>query len=59
MPKALTLSAQINYLQNFLTFYEVFTPILQAGIEHNIELSFVQRIIIRLGARAHSILTPY
>jgi DNA-binding SARP family transcriptional activator len=56
--KALTLSAQINYLQNFLTFYEVFTPILQAGIEHNIELSFVQRIIIRLGARAHSILTP-
>lgn len=56
--KALTLSARINYVQNFLTCFEVFAPILRAGIEHNIELSFVQRIILRSGARAHSILTP-
>jgi ATP/maltotriose-dependent transcriptional regulator MalT/two-component SAPR family response regulator len=56
--KALILSARIDYIQNFITCFDVFFPILRVGMENNIELSFIQRIIVRMGGRARIILSP-
>lgn len=56
--RALTLSAKVGYIQNFITCFEHLFPILQVGIENGIELSFIQRIMVRLGTRSHQIITP-
>lgn len=45
--KVLKLAAELNYLQMFLTYRVMFQPILKIGMEDGIEVTFVQRILVR------------
>lgn len=56
--KALTASAKINDLQNFVTCYHWYHPLLMYGLETGTETSFVQRILRKVGPRSLKHLTP-
>lgn len=45
--KVLTLAAELNYLQVFLTYRMMFQPILKIGLEDGIEVTFIQHILVR------------
>jgi LuxR family transcriptional regulator, maltose regulon positive regulatory protein len=50
--KTLELSAKKNFCQSYLVSYEIFQPILQFGLVQGIEVTFIQKVLVRLGKRA-------
>ncbi len=54
--KLLDLAARKNLVRLFLTIAE-YQSILRYGMEHGIEVYFIQRLLVRLGKRAVSLLT--
>ncbi len=48
-PKSLELAARLNYVYYFLTSYDQLKPILSLGLEKGIEVTFIQRLLVRLG----------
>jgi len=50
--KAVTLAAEMNYVHDFLLLFETYQPLLYLGLEKGIEVTFIQRILVRLGERA-------
>ncbi len=54
--KCLELAARENYLQIFITTYDLFQPVLKVGLEHGIETLFIQRVLVRLGSRGMELL---
>ncbi len=54
--KALALAARLNFQQLFAGRYAALQPILKFGLETGVEVTFVQRVIVRLGERALSLL---
>ncbi len=54
--KALELAAKLNDLQVFITFYKILAPVLKYGLENGIELSFIYRVLSRLGSDAAKLL---
>ena len=56
--KALTTSVKINDLQNFVTCYHWYHPLLMYGLEAGIETSFIQRVLRKVGARCLKHLLP-
>lgn len=50
--KCLELAARENYLQIFVTTYDLFQPVLKVGLEQGVETLFIQRVLVRLGMRA-------
>ena len=47
--KALVASAKINDLQNFVACYRWYYPLLLKGLEKGTELTFVQRVFLKVG----------
>lgn len=56
--KALITSAKINDLQNYVTCYDWYYPLLMHGLEEGIETSFVQRVLRKVGPRSLKHLIP-
>lgn len=56
--KALKVSAKINDLQNFVTCYHWYYPLLMHGLEMGIEISFVQRVLRKVGPATLKHLLP-
>lgn len=54
--KSLTLAAKLNCRQIFLTYHEMLQPVLKAGLESGLEVTFVQRILVCAGERALALL---
>ncbi len=54
--KTLAISARNNYYQSFLVADDIFRPILHFGLEHGIEIGFVQKVLARVGKPALSLL---
>lgn len=50
--KALQIAARINFLQIFITYYDTLQSVLKFGLVNNLEVTFIQRILIRLGERS-------
>lgn len=50
--KSLQLAAKLNDVQTFLTHHATLYPVLKLGLVEGIEVTFIQRILIRLGERA-------
>lgn len=55
---ALTVSARFNDLQNFVTCYHWYYPLLMRGLETGTEVGFVQRILRKVGTRCLRHLIP-
>jgi len=55
--KALESAARLNDLQVFITFYETLKPILKYGLVNGVEVSFINRVLSRLGPTAAELLT--
>jgi len=56
--EALTVSAKINDLQNFVACYYWYHPLLMYGLEMGVETSFVQRVLRKVGQRSLKHLIP-
>ena len=56
--KALVASAKINDLQNFVTCYHWYYPLLVYGLETGTETSFVQRVLRKVGSPSLKHLIP-
>lgn len=54
--KALESAARLNDLQVFVTFYEILKPVLKYGLENDVEVSFINRILSRIGPPAAKLL---
>ena len=54
--RALALAARIQCQQLFLTHYEMLQPVLEIGLTSGTEITFVQRILVRKGEQALSLL---
>jgi ATP/maltotriose-dependent transcriptional regulator MalT len=54
--QCLELAARENYLQIFVTTYDLFQPVLKIGLEKGIETLFVQRALVRSGMRAMALI---
>lgn len=54
--KSLNLAARLNSIQYFITYFDMLHPVLKLALEHGIEPSFVQRIMVRMGQRSMEIL---
>jgi DNA-binding SARP family transcriptional activator/Flp pilus assembly protein TadD len=50
--KALRLASEMNYVHDFLLLFEIYQPVLYLGLERGTEVTFIQRILVRLGERA-------
>ncbi len=50
--KALTLAAEMNFFHDFLLSFEIYQPLLYLGLAKGIEVTFIQRILVRVGERA-------
>ena len=50
--KAITLASEMNYVHDFLLFFEIYQPLLHLGLAKGIEVTFIQRILVRVGERA-------
>ncbi|HOV80045.1 MAG TPA: tetratricopeptide repeat protein, partial [Bacillota bacterium] len=50
--KAFKLAAEMNFVHDFLLSFEIYQPLLYAGLERGIEVQFLQKILVRLGERA-------
>ncbi|NMB01040.1 MAG: tetratricopeptide repeat protein [Firmicutes bacterium] len=57
--KALKRSARINDLQNFVTCYKWYHPILLRGLELGWEVNFIQRVFLKVGAECLRELIPF
>jgi ATP/maltotriose-dependent transcriptional regulator MalT/DNA-binding SARP family transcriptional activator len=55
--KTLELAAKNNFVQYFLLFNNVSQPLLQYGMEHGVAVTFVQKILSRVGKRAIPLLS--
>ncbi|CVK19124.1 tetratricopeptide repeat protein [Sporomusa sphaeroides] len=55
--KVLELAARHNFLNVFLTHYELLQPVLQLGLENGVEVAFIQRILARKLEKAVPLLT--
>lgn len=55
--KCLNLAARENYLQIFITTFDLLQPTIRHGLEEGIEIQFVQRILVRLGKKTMAMLT--
>jgi two-component SAPR family response regulator len=42
----------MNYVHDFLLFFEIYQPLLCLGLERGIEVAFIQRILVRVGEKA-------
>lgn len=49
--KSLELAAKLNDVQIYLTHHATLYPVLKMGLEEGIEVTFIHRILIRLGER--------
>ena len=54
--KSLKLAAENNFVIHFLTYFDWLHPVLRLALENNLEVTFVQRILARLGERSLNIL---
>lgn len=54
--QCLALAARDNYMQIFLTFFDLLAPVLKFGLETGKEVGFVQKALARLGRRGLCIL---
>lgn len=54
--KSLNLAARLNSIQYFITYFDMLHPVLKLALEHSIEPSFIQRIMVRMGQRSMEIL---
>lgn len=50
--KALTLASEMNYTHDFLLSFALYQPLLYLGLERGIEITFIQRVLVRVGERA-------
>ncbi len=50
--KCLRLASRGNYLQMFISHYDLLKPVLRFGLENNLEVSFIQSVLLRLGPPA-------
>jgi LuxR family maltose regulon positive regulatory protein len=57
--QALTTSAKINDLQNVVSCYHWYHPLLMHGLAEGIETSFVQRVLRKVGERCLKHLLPF
>lgn len=57
--ECLKLAAEGNFIQIFLTPFNHLEPVLRIGIKHNIEASFVQRILVKMGQPGLKILLDF
>lgn len=57
--ECLRLAAEGNFIQIFLTSFNHLEPVIRAGIKYNIEASFVQRILVKLGQPGLKILMDF
>ncbi|MBN2041924.1 MAG: tetratricopeptide repeat protein [Spirochaetes bacterium] len=55
--KCLEPAAGENYLQIFISSYDLFHPVLKTGLEQGIEVLFIHRVLVRLGRRAVELLS--
>jgi LuxR family maltose regulon positive regulatory protein len=54
--KAITLASEMNYVHDYMLLFEIYQPLLSLGFERDIESPFIQRILVRVGERAVSLL---
>lgn len=54
--KVLQLAAEMSYLQIFLTYRDMFQPIVKYGMESSLEITFVHSILVRQGEEALAML---
>ncbi|MDR3592498.1 MAG: tetratricopeptide repeat protein [Negativicutes bacterium] len=54
--KSLPIAAELNFLQLFVGRYDSMQPVLKLGLESGVEITFVQRILVRLGDRSLGLL---
>jgi LuxR family maltose regulon positive regulatory protein len=54
--KALELASRLNLLQYFVTSYSMLHPVLRYGLEQGIEVTFIQKILTRVGESALELL---
>ncbi len=55
--KCLEIGAEINYLENFLAASgDILLPSLRYGLENGVEVSYIQKILIRLDSRSLNLL---
>lgn len=57
--ECLRLAAEGNFIQIFLAPFNHLEPVIRLGIKHNIEASFVQRILVKLGQPGLRILMDF
>lgn len=57
--RCLELAAAGNYLQIFVDYRELAFPVLRLGIEHGLALSFIEKIVKRLGRAASTLLADF
>lgn len=50
--RCLTISAKARYVQEYVTLYSVYMPVLRAGLELGAEVGFVHEILARVGPPA-------
>ncbi|HEX3048840.1 MAG TPA: BTAD domain-containing putative transcriptional regulator [Bacillota bacterium] len=55
--KSLEITARNKYVQDYFAFYDSFHPILKYGLENDVETTFIQRVLIKAGAKALNLLT--
>lgn len=54
--QALELAGEMNYLHLFLTQFQALQPVLRLGMEEGWAVTFVQRVLVRVGAAAMPLL---
>ena len=55
--ESLEIASRMNLVQMFITQYGLFQPVLRLGLEKGIEVTFIQRLLVRLGDRSLPILS--
>lgn len=57
--ECLRLAAEGNFIQIFLAPFNHLEPVIRLGIKHNIEMPFVQRILVKLGQSGLKIIMDF
>ncbi len=55
--KTLEMSASKNFVSFLLNHYPIFLPTLRYGLEHGLEVAFVQKILLRVGEKCLDLLS--
>lgn len=54
--RCLVLAARMNNVHPFLTSFDMLQPVVRLGLESGIEPTFIQRLLVRIGARSLDLL---